>query len=146
MDDRAIVNEFIGFYKNLLGSCVDRTPLNLEVILDGPTAREDQWDGLLSSFSKEDVRVALFDIDNEKSPGPDGYGSFFIKFAWPIISDDIFLAVQEFFKSGKLLKQWNHVVIALIPKSDASNKVKDYRPISCCTVIYKIISNCWSTD
>lgn len=103
MDDRAIVNEFIGFYKNLLGSCVDRTPLNLEVILDGPTTREDQWDGLLSSFSKEDVRVALFDIDNEKSPGPDGYGSFFIKFAWPIISDDIFLAVQEFSNQGSCL-------------------------------------------
>lgn len=108
-------------------------------VLDGPRVLDDQWDGLQSEFSKEEVRVALFDIDDDKSPGPDGYGSFFFKSAWPVIFDDIYAAVQEFFISGKLLKQWNHAYIALIPKSKAASMVNYYRPISCCTVFNKII-------
>lgn len=49
-------------------------------------------------------------------------------------------AVEEFFISGKMLKEWNHAFIALIPKYSHENLVTDYRPISCCNVFYKIIS------
>lgn len=138
MDEKAIVHEFVGHYKELLGTSVDRISLNLEVVLDGPRIVEDQWSSL--DFSKDEVGVALFNIDNEKSPGSDGYCLFFFKSAWPIIFNDIFAAVQEFFTSRKLLKQWNHAIIALIPNSGTANVVNDYRPISCCTVFYKIIS------
>lgn len=110
------------------------------MVQDGLRIVEEQWDNLISDFSMEDIRIALFDIDNEKSPGSDEYGSLFFKSAWPIISIDIFIAVQEFFSSGKLLKQWNHVIIVLIPKYAGANVVKDFRPISCRTVFYKIIS------
>ncbi|XP_073029391.1 uncharacterized protein [Primulina eburnea] len=46
----------------------------------------------------------------------------------------------EFFSSGRLLRQWNHSVIALVPKKTAASIVHEYRPISCCTVFYKLIS------
>ena len=46
----------------------------------------------------------------------------------------------EFFSSGQILRQINHSVLALIPKSKESDKVEDYRPIACCNVIYKVIS------
>nr|GEV20079.1 hypothetical protein [Tanacetum cinerariifolium] len=39
-----------------------------------------------------------------------------------------------------LLKVVNHTFLALIPKASTSIRVKDYRPISCCNVIYKCIS------
>lgn len=39
-----------------------------------------------------------------------------------------------------MLKQWNHTRIVLVPKSDHTPHVSDYSPISCCTVVYKIIS------
>ncbi|KZV36659.1 hypothetical protein F511_26666 [Dorcoceras hygrometricum] len=48
--------------------------------------------------------------------------------------------LKEFFDNGKLLKQWNHAAIALVPKSKDASCVNDFRPISCCTVIYKIIA------
>jgi len=38
------------------------------------------------------------------------------------------------------LKQVNHSVIALVPKSDNVTFAADFRPISCCNVIYKVIS------
>ncbi|GJX13352.1 hypothetical protein Tco_0205110 [Tanacetum coccineum] len=36
--------------------------------------------------------------------------------AWEIVSNDITDAVREFFTNGKLLKELNHTIIALIPK------------------------------
>ncbi|GJU38627.1 aspartic peptidase [Tanacetum coccineum] len=49
-------------------------------------------------------------------------------------------AVKEFFNNGQLLKEINHTFLALIPKVATPLKVNDYRPISCCNVIYKCIS------
>ncbi|GFY84194.1 hypothetical protein Acr_03g0009680 [Actinidia rufa] len=37
----------------------------------------------------------------------------------------------------QMLKQINHAVLALIPKSKAADRVEDFRPIACCNVMYK---------
>ena len=44
------------------------------------------------------------------------------------------------FDSGRLLKAFNCTALTLIPKSSSSSKLTDYRPISCCNIVYKIIS------
>lgn len=46
----------------------------------------------------------------------------------------------DFFQNGKLLKLINSTIIALIPKVDAPEYANQFRPISCCNVIYKCIS------
>nr|XP_009628540.1 uncharacterized protein LOC104118866 [Nicotiana tomentosiformis] len=38
------------------------------------------------------------------------------------------------------MKAWNCTAITLIPKVPAPAQVKDYRPIACCTTLYKIIA------
>jgi hypothetical protein len=42
---------------------------------------------------------------------------------------------------GKILASVNATFIALIPKYDSSNSFDEYRPISLCNYIYKIIAN-----
>ena len=64
----------------------------------------------------------------------------FLKNAWSIVGTDVSLALKEFFRSGQILKQINHTAIALVPKSIIASRVDEYRPISCCNVIYKVIS------
>ena len=54
-------------------------------------------------------------------------------------------AVKEFFSSGSLLKQINHTTVVLIPKNAHASVVTDYRPISCCNVLYKVISKILAT-
>ncbi|XP_074278176.1 uncharacterized protein LOC141601772 [Silene latifolia] len=49
-------------------------------------------------------------------------------------------AIQDFFQSGKLLKQLNHTLITLVPKCALPQNVTQFRPISYCNVIYKCIS------
>ena len=86
------------------------------------------------------MKDALFFMGNDKSPGPDGYTAAFFKEAWDIVADDVTNAVSEFFINGRILKELNHTIIALIPKVRAPTCVIDYRPISCCNVLFKCIS------
>jgi hypothetical protein len=90
--------------------------------------------------SNDSIKEALFSIGNDKAPGPDGYLSLFFKTAWDMVGNDLCAAIRDFFVSGRLLKQVNHSVIALMPKSDNVTFAADFRPISCCNVIYKVIS------
>lgn len=41
---------------------------------------------------------------------------------------------------GQLLKEINPTVITLVPKCQTPNKFSNFRPISCCSVLYKCIS------
>ncbi|GJX87099.1 hypothetical protein Tco_0339113 [Tanacetum coccineum] len=90
--------------------------------------------------SIEEVKGAIFDMGNDKSPGPDGYMAAFFKEAWDIMGLDEVKAVREFFSSGKILKELNHTIIALIPKVSSPSRINEYRPISCCNVLFKCIT------
>ncbi|GKE28319.1 RNA-directed DNA polymerase, eukaryota, reverse transcriptase zinc-binding domain protein, partial [Tanacetum coccineum] len=57
-----------------------------------------------------------------------------------IIGSDICLAVNDFFKNVKILRELNATLISLVPKIDTPDKVSDFRPITCCNVLYKCIS------
>ncbi|GKA50943.1 RNA-directed DNA polymerase, eukaryota, reverse transcriptase zinc-binding domain protein [Tanacetum coccineum] len=52
----------------------------------------------------------------------------------------LFLAILDFFSNGKILKEVNDTVIALVPKTQTPKRVADFRPVSCCNVVYKCIS------
>ena len=56
------------------------------------------------------------------------------------MGDTIVLAVLDFLNNGNMLPEINHTNIVLIPKIRNPMKMSDFRPISLCNVIYKIIS------
>nr|GFA71986.1 hypothetical protein [Tanacetum cinerariifolium] len=87
-----------------------------------------------------EVKSAMFSMGNDKSLGPDGFTAAFFKDTWDIIGVDVIKAVKEFFTNGRLLKELNHTIIALIPKVNTHARVTNYRPISCCNVLFKCIS------
>lgn len=82
----------------------------------------------------------MFDIGNDKAPGPDGYSAAFYKNSWSIVGDEVCDAIKDFFKNGKLLREVNSTLISLIPKTKHPSKISEYRPIACCNVLYKCIS------
>ena len=45
----------------------------------------------------------------------------------------------QFFDSGILLPDINCTLVTLVPKVHHPSLVKDFRPIVCCTVLYKIM-------
>ena len=48
--------------------------------------------------------------------------------------------VKEFFVSGRFVKSINHTFIVLIRKKEEPDGLDDFRPISLCNFIYKVIS------
>lgn len=87
-----------------------------------------------------EIKATLFSMLLNKSPGPDGYSVEFFRASWDHVGGDITCAVKEFFRNGKLLKDMNTTAIALIPKTSEACCLSDYRPISCCNLVYKLIS------
>ncbi|GKD92488.1 RNA-directed DNA polymerase, eukaryota, reverse transcriptase zinc-binding domain protein [Tanacetum coccineum] len=108
--------------------------------LNSKTISNKDAEAMVKSVSDVEVKAALFDIYDNKSPRPYGYSAKFYKKAWTIIGRDVCNVVKEFFKNGKILGEVNATLITLVPKVGASQKVSDYRPIACCNVLYKIIS------
>lgn len=75
-----------------------------------------------------------------KSPGPDGFHCIFFKQYWHIVGDDIFQLVSPAFQIGSFDPNISDTLIALIRKTDPRQTYKDFRPISLCNIIYKIIT------
>jgi hypothetical protein len=75
-----------------------------------------------------------------KAPGPDGFTGLFYKTYWSIVRLDVIKFVQCFFRHGRLLKEFNHTHLALIPKIDNPSQISQFRPISLANFTYKIIS------
>lgn len=48
---------------------------------------------LISEVTADEVKAVVFKMTSNKSPGPDGYTTEFFKSAWPIIGDDVVVAV-----------------------------------------------------
>jgi len=76
----------------------------------------------------------------DKAPEPDGHNSYFFQKNWGLVGEDVCRAVLYFFTSGKLLHKVNHTFVTLVPKSTNAAHLNDFRPISCCNTLYKIIS------
>ncbi|WZY73147.1 hypothetical protein YC2023_005387 [Brassica napus] len=101
---------------------------------------ELQQNYLKREVTAAEVKATFFAMPLNKSPGPDGYSVEFIRASWDIVGADIIGAVREFFRNGKLLRDLNTTAITLIPKKPEACALTDYRPISCCNIVYKLIS------
>lgn len=95
---------------------------------------------LIRPFTTEDVKQAIFEIDSHNSPGADGYNSDFFKKTWHIVGLDVCTAVLDFFKTVILSPHLHHGLFVLIPKVDNPDHAGDFRPIACCSTVYKCIS------
>ncbi|KAK4381007.1 hypothetical protein Sango_3009400 [Sesamum angolense] len=101
---------------------------------------ENEATQISSHVQRSEIKEALFDINEDSAPGLDGFSSGFFKATWAVTGEDVCRAVMEFFNNGRLLKQLNATLITLIPMVQLPTKVGDFRPISCCNVVYKIIT------
>nr|GEV46804.1 RNA-directed DNA polymerase, eukaryota, reverse transcriptase zinc-binding domain protein [Tanacetum cinerariifolium] len=72
---------------------------------------------MITEVSNKEIKEAIFDIDDNKAPGPNGFTAKFFKKSWNVIGDDVCKAVNEFFSKGKLLGELNATLITLVPKS-----------------------------
>ena len=130
---------FVDFYVGLF------TPSNLhnlESILEG-VQEVVTWEmnaKLTAPYTGEEVQYAIKEMAPLKAPGLDGMPPLFYQTYWSDMGMDISQVVLSCLNSGSILKSINHTFIALIPKVKNPKKVSEFRLISLCNVIYKIVS------
>ncbi|KAK6125283.1 hypothetical protein DH2020_040972 [Rehmannia glutinosa] len=101
---------------------------------------EEMNEILCKPFTAREVRKALFDIQLDKAPGPDGMPSLFYQKYWSVVGEAVTAEVLNVLNNGGDLKDWNGATITLIPKVANPVMVKEFRPVSLCNVCYKIVA------
>lgn len=95
---------------------------------------------LAGPVTEKEIHEALLSLPNDKVSGPDGFTKEFFVAAWPILGKDFIVAIQSFFIIGFLPTGVNATILILIPRTETAQTMKEYRPIVCCNLIYKVIS------
>lgn len=117
------------------------TEINEEIFTNiRPRLTHRQSDVLTKEVTTTEIKQALFSINSESAPGPDGYTSKFFKVFWETTHPQLIAMVRSFFNNLNMHPLMNHTNITLIPKVDHPSKPSQYRPIGLCNVTYKIIS------
>ncbi|GJY45630.1 putative RNA-directed DNA polymerase, eukaryota, reverse transcriptase zinc-binding domain protein [Tanacetum coccineum] len=130
---------FVSHYEQFLGSSMQCEDLDItDLFLNRVTDASNDF--MVHDISNDEIKAAMFEIGDDRIPGLDGYTSCFFKKGWDIVGGDVCNAVRDFFSNGQILKEINLTFLALIPKVSTPLRVNDYRPISCCNVIYKCVS------
>ncbi|XP_058762621.1 uncharacterized protein LOC131636008 [Vicia villosa] len=95
---------------------------------------------LLQPLTREELRTALFAMHPDKSSGPDGFNPAFFQNFWEGCGNDIFEAASAWIEHGFFPPSINDTNICLIPKGVNFKSMKDFRPISLCNMVYKVVS------
>lgn len=74
-----------------------------------------------------------------KAFGPNNISVEFLIHREEIMKTILFEVVIFFFQK-KMIKLLNHTYLMLIPKKNSSLRLKDYKPISCVSLPYKLIA------
>ena len=117
-------------------------PSDFDEVLDGvlPTVTKDMNANLNWPFTVEKVYRALHQMAPLIAPSFDGISQIFYKSFQHIVGCDVTKATLSALNLGVVPESINTTFIAFIPKIMDPKKVFDFRPISLCKVIYKLIA------
>ena len=96
-------------------------------------------------FWIEEFKEAMFSMQPDKCPGPDGFNPGFYQHFWRLCSPDIFQECVSWLTQSQISASLNATNIALIPKGTEQRSMKDWRPIALCNVLYKLLSKVLAT-
>jgi hypothetical protein len=139
-DQGQLADHVVNYYQNLFCSniALQDSLLAEEVI---PNLISEEVNSLLTMLpSNDEIKSAVFALNKDSAPGPDGFGAFFFQHYWDIVQVDVFNAVLEFFISSWILPGFNSNIITLIPKTPDAASIDQFRPISMANFKFKIIS------
>jgi hypothetical protein len=131
--DAQLKDHITNYYKDLFGP-----PDNIGMVLDEhlvqdiPQVSEEENEFLTGDFSEAEVRAAIFQIEHNKVPGPDGFPPEFYQVFWDLIKPDLMGVLS--------LHRLNFGNIILLPKKREAKTIQQYMPICLLNVSFKIFT------
>lgn len=102
-------------------------------------SKEDKVE-LTKPFSLEEVKKVVFEMRQNRAPGPDGFpAEFYVKF-WGIIKFELLDLINDFHNGFLKVERLNYGIVTLVPKTKDAEQIQKFRPICLLNVSFKIIT------
>ncbi|KAA3459823.1 Retrovirus-related Pol polyprotein LINE-1 [Gossypium australe] len=137
LDRSVLSDEAARFFENLYGEIptpMSDLPLNIFSRL-----KEQDIDFLNKPVLNVEIKNVLFYMALLKAPGSDGFHAHFFQSQWDSVGGAVYEWVQGIFTGNRIENDLNNTLIMLIPKKDCPEDFIQFRPISLCSVMYKLV-------
>ena len=139
--DAQLKEHITSYYKNLFGpSTNSHIMLDESQTDDIPQVSQLENEYLTDTFSQEEVRAAIFQMEHNKAPGPDGFPLEFYQVFWNLIKDDLMALFTDFHQGNLPLNRLNFGTTILLPKKKDAKVIRQYMPICLLNVSFKIFT------
>ncbi|CAN0914973.1 Transposon TX1 uncharacterized 149 kDa protein [Linum grandiflorum] len=82
----------------------------------------------------------MFSMNPDKAPGLDGFNPGFYQKFWHVVGRQVLESCREWLRQGELPLFVQDTTIVLLPKGERPQSMKDWRPISLCNVLYRLVA------
>ena len=135
---RCGVNHFKQLFKAPLQATIEEV-IRLAQMLPGFVDEGGNRD-LMREVTEAELKKVMDSFQKDKSLGPDGWSIDFFLDLYDILGKNVLQVIEDSRTSRWIPASFNSTFIALIPKLDNPLTLNDFRPISLCNCVYKIIS------
>ncbi|XP_042484235.1 uncharacterized protein LOC122064574 [Macadamia integrifolia] len=140
ISDNSQLEDYVsGFYENFLKGSETSEHLDLLDCIPKVLDDHDRW-RLDVLPSNAEIKEAVWELDLESAPGPDGFPDKFYRSCWEIINLDVCNAVRSFFNEGRMPNVINTIFLVLIPKVEGAMSLDKFRPLCLGNFFCKIFS------
>jgi Reverse transcriptase (RNA-dependent DNA polymerase) len=136
-----IKSHVFSYYKSMLGTKIFPSAfLDAALWSEQEKVSPEENAMLCVPFSSEEIHKALFQMNPNKAPGPDGFSVLFYQTYLDLIKEDIVSMFNDFHCNNFDISHLNCALICLIPKINDPTNIKQFRPISVLNCSYKFFS------
>ena len=138
-NEEGVAGILTSYYEQLFSSS---NPISIEdAVTDIPNSMDAEMNQYLTTkYTRAKVERVVNQMKPFKAQGPYELPPLFFQKYWRVVGDDVVAAVLNCLQSGVIPPSINYTFITLIPKVKSPTKVTNYRPISLCNILYKIVS------
>ena len=115
-EESEMAAQIVQFYKNLYQETEEWRHFVEGLEFDQIDGLERGW--LERRFEKEEILLAVKELEGDKAPGLDGFSMAFVHHCWRVVERDVLAVFEEFYHHSKFEKSLNATFIALIPKKN----------------------------
>lgn len=101
---------------------------------------EQELEDVASPITPTEIHEAIKSMSPYKAPGNDGLQAIFYQANWDIVGAKVVDFALNAFKDGYFDEKLNETLLCVIPKVERPETINQFRPISLCNVVVKLIA------
>ncbi|XP_026416499.1 uncharacterized protein LOC113311932 [Papaver somniferum] len=91
-------------------------------------------------LSAQEIKEAVFSMNADSAPSPDGFSGFFYRYAWEVIGEGVINAIRYCWKRDFIPRGLNSNFLFLLPKVKGARRPNQFRPIGLSNFSFKIFT------